>query len=910
MIGIAAARIFLPLCLIISILALGCSSDSTGPDNSPPRITGIEIELDGAALDPSQVNTVASGQMISLTAKAEDPDRDPLTCSWEAEVGVVDRDDAFTVQWQVPDSSGTFTLTATVTDGKATASGSASFKVIVTAILSAGSVTPGSGHTEDAYTYEVTFRDPFGALPAHAEVLIDGSAAAMNHVSGTQDDGALYGYQTTLDAGSHQYVFRFTDGRDSTLTYPSEGYALGPVVSDDPDVSISPNTVIVDEIRELSFDHIAGTTLVFDYAGGPPHIPIGTVVVGSEGGGYLRKITRATAEGGKIELETTDASLVDALIEGSMQTDIDLSLPGEGALLDPADWPYISPCATIENGGVRLDSCIIYSGTFGDAWVTASIPEGYVKFEPDFDFGFEVDDSSIVEVHGIITGTVYLDLELEIDASTVFSDGEEYTVYEFKKHAWQVVGGLPVVEEITVSFILGFEAEAQVGGISTIGFSDTCTVSFGARYQNEFWLPVWNPECSDGHGHEPTWEATAELDAKVYFKMAVSTEIYAVAGPYLEVIPYARFDATVTTNPPCWEWGLYGGIESNLGFLVHILDFELADFSVPLDWPELKLAGDEGCIGEGWTVFDTSNSIIPHNHVYAIALDIDGKKWIATGNEAVCLLGNGFEGCTGIGCTASEITVDQLGGKWFSTDAGVLTYIQGQWTTYNMSNSDLPDDFVLDVAIDWWSRKWFATQSKGLARLDGEGWTVFDPDNSDIPDWTVTAIGVDNNNHIWVGTPLSGAAKFDGDTWAVYDTTGGRLGTNGIGDIDVDPQGNVWFGLKAEARHSSSAGSGRGAPLSAQLYGGVTKFDGSKWTTYTPANMDGMLPDVTTILALGENDVWIGGFAGASHFDGEIWEWFSPTNSGLPDYSVNAIAADGAGFVWFGTYEGLARYRE
>jgi ligand-binding sensor domain-containing protein len=97
---------------------------------------------------------------------------------------------------------------------------------------------------------------------------------------------------------------------------------------------------------------------------------------------------------------------------------------------------------------------------------------------------------------------------------------------------------------------------------------------------------------------------------------------------------------------------------------------------------------------------------------------------------------------------------------------------------------------------------------------------------------------------------------------------------------------------------------------SAQLYGGVTKFDGTTWTTYTPATTEGMLPDVTTILARDENDVWIGGFSGASHFDGTTWELFTPTNSGLPDYSVNAIAADGAGFVWFGTYEGLARYRE
>jgi ligand-binding sensor domain-containing protein len=161
-----------------------------------------------------------------------------------------------------------------------------------------------------------------------------------------------------------------------------------------------------------------------------------------------------------------------------------------------------------------------------------------------------------------------------------------------------------------------------------------------------------------------------------------------------------------------------------------------------------------------------------------------------------------------------------------------------------------------------------------------------------------------------VGTPRSGAARFDGETWAVYDTTGGRLGTSSIGDIDVDPQGNVWFGLKAEFTRSSPTEGGAGGVMATQAYGGVTKFDGSTWTTYTPATTDGVLSDVTTIMARDENDVWIGGFGGASHFDGTTWEWFNPDNSGLPDHSVNAIARDGDGFVWFGTYEGLARYRE
>jgi ligand-binding sensor domain-containing protein len=58
--------------------------------------------------------------------------------------------------------------------------------------------------------------------------------------------------------------------------------------------------------------------------------------------------------------------------------------------------------------------------------------------------------------------------------------------------------------------------------------------------------------------------------------------------------------------------------------------------------------------GINWTVYNTSNSGLPDNYVYAIAIDGQGNKWIGT-------LGGGLAKFDGV-----------------------------NWTVYNTSNSGLP----------------------------------------------------------------------------------------------------------------------------------------------------------------------------------------------------------------------------
>jgi sugar lactone lactonase YvrE len=129
-----------------------------------------------------------------------------------------------------------------------------------------------------------------------------------------------------------------------------------------------------------------------------------------------------------------------------------------------------------------------------------------------------------------------------------------------------------------------------------------------------------------------------------------------------------------------------------------------------------------------------------------------------------------------------------------------------------------------------------------------------------------------------------GVSRFDGDNWTTYTVEDG-LADNSVGGIVADREGLLWFGTS----------------------GGVSRFDGENWTTYTVA--DGLAHDwVTAIFVDGEGAIWIGTVGGGvSRFDGESWTTYIGK---VRDGSGNAwaIAEDREGELWFGRTIGVSHF--
>ena len=84
----------------------------------------------------------------------------------------------------------------------------------------------------------------------------------------------------------------------------------------------------------------------------------------------------------------------------------------------------------------------------------------------------------------------------------------------------------------------------------------------------------------------------------------------------------------------------------------------------------------------------------------------------------------------------------------------------------------------------------------------------------------------------WIGTSPNldglggGVSKFDGTHWTTYKTSNSGIADNNIRAIAIDSSGNKWF---------------------VTWGGGVSKFNGSKWTTYNTSNSGLVTNTVTSI---------------------------------------------------------------
>lgn len=105
----------------------------------------------------------------------------------------------------------------------------------------------------------------------------------------------------------------------------------------------------------------------------------------------------------------------------------------------------------------------------------------------------------------------------------------------------------------------------------------------------------------------------------------------------------------------------------------------------------------------------------------------------------------------------------------------------------------------------------------------------------------IVALAVDNNGTVWVGTWGGGLSRFDGNKFETYTTKEGLPG-NHVSMLHVDKFGKLWIGTN----------------------NGVAQREGAKFKTITTA--DGLFSNTVFSMAMSaDNSVWIGSFGGVAH---------------------------------------------
>jgi DMSO/TMAO reductase YedYZ molybdopterin-dependent catalytic subunit len=272
-----------------------------------------------------------------------------------------------------------------------------------------------------------------------------------------------------------------------------------------------------------------------------------------------------------------------------------------------------------------------------------------------------------------------------------------------------------------------------------------------------------------------------------------------------------------------------------------------------------------------WTVYNTTNSILPHNTIYSIAVDAMDGVWFVGGAPD-----------EGMGLGA--------------------VYKRGNnWTIYTSAESDLPADFAQAVVVDQKGGVWFGTAA-GAAYRDAQGtWKTYDQKDG-LPASSITQIVLDDQGGAWIGfypvfndaegTWLGGYAYLNSQGEVTAHTDDAGFFGQWVRSISLDKDGGVWvcrFGLID-----------------------YINPDGVK-VTYEDRDLLPFMADgdtIRTVTADGEGGLWVGLTTGGLYYRNPSGQYsLFNSNNTWPTAQFNSVWYLGActsGALWVGANGGMA----
>ncbi len=258
---------------------------------------------------------------------------------------------------------------------------------------------------------------------------------------------------------------------------------------------------------------------------------------------------------------------------------------------------------------------------------------------------------------------------------------------------------------------------------------------------------------------------------------------------------------------------------------------------------------------------ETNKIPLPENGFYCGFLDSKGILWFGSrGNGVFKFDGNSFVNYTkenglcdnDISC----ISEDKNGNLWFGTTTGACSFNGKEFANLKIPQSDTPSIWLDKV------------------------YPIVNPNQ-------VMSILEDTKGGFWFGTNGAGVYHYDGESFTQHLSTIGKVYEDGqqhniVLSIIEDLKGNIWF--------------------TSLSHGGVSVFDGKKFTHYTNELSDAFIRVAYCDI---NGNVWIGTHGnrngGLDLYDGNNFTAFHKTKDGISNNNIRWIHEDKSGKLWLGS---------
>lgn len=314
-------------------------------------------------------------------------------------------------------------------------------------------------------------------------------------------------------------------------------------------------------------------------------------------GGVCRKVTAVSEDGGRVTVETAQATLTDVIEQGEVAFgmhvtpgDLDargLRLPGVRLLAreaPPGVWPWAARGQVHEGVGFSISTVLAETAEIeGEVWLD---PDAHVEWQIGWGGVERVAYTQVVTTETELTLSLRKELEKEVKQTLYKQTLGVITV---------MVGPVPVV--VTPEFEVYVGASGTVTAGVRSGVSLTTQATLGVAYDRSTGWTVTKGITYDVE-RQPV-QLFGSLELKGFAGAGLSFKVYAVAGPEAKVEPYLTLTADIGEVP--W-WTLKAGLDAEVGVEVEVLDITLAEFTATLNLFEITIdqagAGGSGSTGD------------------------------------------------------------------------------------------------------------------------------------------------------------------------------------------------------------------------------------------------------------------------------------------------------------------------
>jgi ligand-binding sensor domain-containing protein len=231
------------------------------------------------------------------------------------------------------------------------------------------------------------------------------------------------------------------------------------------------------------------------------------------------------------------------------------------------------------------------------------------------------------------------------------------------------------------------------------------------------------------------------------------------------------------------------------------------------------------------------------------------------------------------------------GSMWFGTYiSGYITRLKddGSWEQYFLTDFGATESSVYSIQGAPDGQMWFGLENSKILRYADGDWTFFDTCSVLFTNHYVRNAATAPNGDQWFSIASLSAPNFPGlarysadGQWEFFSSANAPLTSNfDIRKIIFEADGTAWF---------------------ATTFGGILRYDGAIWETFTVSN-SGLPSDKVFYLALApDGAIWAAtADSGLARFDGQNWTVLNTSNSGLPSNLTTRIAFDKAGGMYVG----------